>query len=68
MNEEVPRKVEQHWHKMRDCPMIASKVREGKQVAPSFPTDDASTKIVLLFLQDEESVSKLLLVFQRCFD
>ena len=31
-------------HKVRDCPMIASRGREGKQVAPSVPKDDASTK------------------------
>ena len=30
--------------KVRDCPMIASRGREGKQVAPSVPKDDASTK------------------------
>ena len=30
--------------KMRDCPMIASRGREGMQVAPSVPKDDASTK------------------------
>ena len=29
---------------MRDCPMISSKGREGEQVAPSVPKDDASTK------------------------
>ena len=31
-------------HKMRDCFMIASRGREGKQVAPSVPKDDAPTK------------------------
>ena len=31
-------------HKMRDCPMINSRGREGKQVAPSVPKDDALTK------------------------
>ncbi|XP_069143313.1 uncharacterized protein [Solanum lycopersicum] len=31
-------------HKGRDCPMIASRGREGKQVAPSVPKDDAPTK------------------------
>ena len=31
-------------HKVRDCPMIASRGREGKQVALSVPKDDASTK------------------------
>ncbi|XP_069143501.1 uncharacterized protein [Solanum lycopersicum] len=33
-----------YGHKMRDCPMIASRGREGKKVAPSVPKDDASTK------------------------
>ena len=31
-------------HKVRDCPMIASRGREGKQVAPSVTKDDASIK------------------------
>ena len=31
-------------HKVRDFPMIASRGREGKQVSPSVPKDDASTK------------------------
>ena len=31
-------------HKMRGCPMIASRGREGLQVAPGGPKDDASTK------------------------
>ena len=31
------------WHKMRDCPMISSRGREGKQVAPCVPKDDALT-------------------------
>ena len=31
-------------HKVRDCPMIASRGREAKQVAPSVAKDDASTK------------------------
>ena len=31
-------------HKVRDCPMIASRGKEGKKVAPSVPKDDASTK------------------------
>ena len=31
-------------HKVRDCPMIASRGREGKQVAPSVLNDDALTK------------------------
>ena len=29
---------------MRDCPIIVSRGREVKQVAPSVPKDDASTK------------------------
>ena len=29
---------------MRDCPTIASRGREGKQVASSVPKDDAPTK------------------------
>ena len=29
---------------MRDCPIIATRGREGKQVAPSVPKDDALTK------------------------
>ena len=31
-------------NKVRDCPMIASREREGKQVAPSSPKVDAPTK------------------------
>ena len=31
-------------YKVRYCPMIASRGREGKQVAPSVPKDDALTK------------------------
>ena len=31
------------WHKMRDCPMISSRGREGKQVAPCVLKDDALT-------------------------
>ena len=31
--------------KVRDFPMIASRGREGKQVALSIPKDDASTKM-----------------------
>ena len=31
-------------HKVRDCPMIASRGREGKQVAHNVPKDDAPTK------------------------
>ena len=31
-------------HKVRDSPMIASRGREGKQVSPSVPKDDAPTK------------------------
>ena len=31
-------------HKVRDCPIIVSRGREVKQVAPSVPKDDASTK------------------------
>ena len=31
-------------NKVRDCPMIASIGREGMQVAPSAPKDDAPTK------------------------
>ncbi|TMX04363.1 hypothetical protein EJD97_009502 [Solanum chilense] len=31
------------WHKVRDCPSISSK-KKGKQVAPSVPKYDASTK------------------------
>ncbi|TMX05346.1 hypothetical protein EJD97_023717, partial [Solanum chilense] len=31
-------------HKVRDCPMVAFKGREGKKVTPSVPKDDASTK------------------------
>ena len=31
-------------NKVGDCPMIASTGREGKQVAPSVPKDDAPTK------------------------
>ena len=31
-------------HKVRDCRTIASKGREGKQVSPSVPKDDAPTK------------------------
>ena len=29
---------------MRDCPHIASRVKEGKKVTPSVPTDDAPIK------------------------
>ena len=29
---------------MRDCPIIASRGSEGKQVAPTVPKDDAPTK------------------------
>ncbi|TMX04879.1 hypothetical protein EJD97_004154 [Solanum chilense] len=32
-------------HKVRDCPMVASKGRDGKQVAPSVSKDDAPTKM-----------------------
>ena len=31
-------------NKVRDCPNIASRGKEGKKVAPSVPKDDASTK------------------------
>ena len=29
---------------MRDCPMVASRGREGKKVSPSVPKDDAPIK------------------------
>ena len=31
-------------HKVRDCTMIASRGREGKQVTPSVQKDEVSTK------------------------
>ena len=31
-------------HRVRDCPHIASRGNEGKQVTPSVPKDDAPTK------------------------
>ena len=31
-------------HKVRECPNIDSRGKDGKKVAPSVPKDDASTK------------------------
>ena len=31
-------------HKVRDCPMISSRGREGNQVVPSVSKDDSPTK------------------------
>ncbi|TMX05704.1 hypothetical protein EJD97_007515 [Solanum chilense] len=37
-------KLERGGHRVRDCPMIASRVRESKIVTPIVPKDDALTK------------------------
>ena len=39
-------------HKVRNCPTIACRGREGKKVAPCFPKDDAPTKRHFYVLQN----------------
>ncbi|TMW82463.1 hypothetical protein EJD97_005871 [Solanum chilense] len=43
-DKEQTRFKKKEGHKVRNCPMIASRGREGKQVSPSVRKDDALTK------------------------
>ena len=54
---------------VRDCPMIVSSGKKGKQVPPTVPHDDVPKKITFMHsgLEDQSRTMKMMLVSYSIF-